>query len=117
MPSLRTKEMVERYKKHREENPSPASSCALCDKKPLKTFTHWKIAENDFPYDAIAEKHHMILLQRHAAWGTLSEEEKEELEEIKAMFIDKEYDYIIEATAKTKSIPAHFHLHLIIQKP
>ena len=78
-------------------------------------FTLWKIIPNDFPYDRIAKKHHMIVPLRHVQEKDLSTEERAELQEIKGRgFDDDTYEYIIEAAQKIKSVPGHFHLHLVV---
>ncbi len=113
MPSLRTSEMKNRYKEYIKLHPSDGS-CPICTKPAIKTFKYWKITDNAFPYDLIATKHHMILPLRHVTEAELSKEELKELAGIKKDVVDVDYDYIIEATTKNKSVPAHFHLHLIV---
>jgi hypothetical protein len=113
MPSLRTEQMKNTYKEYLRTHPSDGS-CALCAKEAVKAFTHWKILENDFPYDLIAKEHFMLVPKRHVLERDLAPDEISELAEIKAGYIDSTYDYIIEATTKNKSIPAHFHIHLIV---
>ncbi len=71
---------------------------------------------NDFPYDLIAQTHHMLVSNRHVTEPELSGEELDEFKKIKESVIHKEYDYLIEATHNKKSIPGHFHIHLIIAK-
>lgn len=115
MASLRSSEMVNKYNEHQKTGVL-ARGCPLCDTEPLKIFKYWKIIENDFPYDLIAKTHHMIVPIRHEAEKDLTEEELAELGEIKENYINQGYDYIIEPTVKNKSIPGHFHLHLIIGK-
>ena len=90
--------------------------CALCDAKPLKTFTLWKLIDNDFPYDLVATTHHMLVPLRHASDSEVTKEEWIEYQQIKQSFVQPEYEYILEATNKRKSIPAHFHVHLLITK-
>jgi hypothetical protein len=115
MVSLRTLEGKKKYQEYlKAENPSGA--CSLCEKNPLKIFKYWKVVENSFPYDQIAKVHHMIMPMRHVLEDKLWAEELEELRQIKNVFINAEYDWIIEATYKNKSIPNHFHLHLIVGK-
>jgi len=58
----------------------------------------------------------MVVPIRHITETGLSKEELEEFASLKKDVIDPGYDYIIEATTKNKSIPAHFHLHLIVGK-
>jgi diadenosine tetraphosphate (Ap4A) HIT family hydrolase len=108
---FRTKETVEKFEKCKKEI-SASENCPLCAKKAIKDFNLWKIVINDFPYDKIAEVHDMIIPKRHVTEFELTEEEKTEYLEIKKELL-KEYDYIMEATNKTKSIPEHFHVHLI----
>jgi hypothetical protein len=90
--------------------------CALCGAPALKTFTYWKIVENTFPYDKVAKVHHMILPLRHASESEITPEEWEEYREIKSGYVQTEYEFIVEPTKKMKSIPAHFHMHMIIAK-
>jgi hypothetical protein len=115
MPSLRTTEMKNRYKEYLNSHPSDGS-CPICSKEAIKNFKYWKITDNSFPYDLIASKHQMIVPNRHVAEEELLSDELDELIKIKREFIDTEFDYIIEATTKNKSVPGHFHLHLIVGK-
>ena len=106
-------------KKYAEYKKSGAFSdrCNLCEKAPpIKEFKYWKIAENIFPWDKIAKSQDMIIPKRHVRYEELTKEEKEEYEEIKKDYIETKYDVIAEATDRIKSIPAHFHIHLIITK-
>lgn len=90
--------------------------CALCtEAEIIKTFTHWKITVNEFPYDLIAQTHHMIFPIAHVAEEDISPEAWQEFREIKKDYIQL-YDMIIEGTSRMKSIPEHYHLHLILEK-
>lgn len=113
MSLLRSDEMRERYeaaRKLREGDPA----CPLCDNPALKEFTHWKVMENNFPYDKVAKVHHMLLPRRHATEIELTAEEDRELIEIKESYVNAGYDFIFEASNKNKSVPKHFHVHLIV---
>lgn len=90
--------------------------CRLCEKKPIKSFTHWKIVENPFPYDKIAATHHMIVPKRHVQERKLSKKEMLDFQHIKDTYLHKTYEFIIESTYRKKSIPDHLHLHLILAK-
>ncbi len=90
--------------------------CPLCTRPSLKEFTHWKVVLNDFPYDRIADTHHMIIPRRHASEDEIMEEEWREYAAIKAGFISDTYEYIMESTHRRKTIPAHFHVHLLTIK-
>ena len=115
MASLRTPEGTIEFNEH-VKNRHKDEKCPLCEKESIKKFKYWRIVNNDFPYDMIAKIHHMIIPIRHVTFTVLSEAELKEIEEIKVSFINEDYDYIIEATQKNKSIPNHFHLHLIVAK-
>ena len=93
-----------------------SEGCALCQKESLRDFDRWRTIVNIFPYDKIAEEHHMIIPKRHVVEAELSEEEVKELADIKREYIEKNYDFTIEAMPKMKSIPQHFHVHLIVAK-
>lgn len=114
-PTLRTNEAEIAYRAYRASL-DPDAPCALCEKAPAtKNFTYWKIAENSFPYDRIAERHDLLMPLRHVTEDELTEDEVRELTEIKNNSIS-EYNWILEPTHRNKSIPSHFHLHLIVGK-
>lgn len=115
MPSLRTKETAELYKQAIAEG-ALNGPCVLCAKKPLQEFELWKIVQNDFPYDLIAKTHHMIVPKRHATEKELTPEEWSEFSKIKDEYLHPNYEYLMEAAHKMKSVPAHFHWHLIVPK-
>ena len=113
MRTLRTREGEERYRSIMAGRPKDGS-CPLCKMDLIKDFKYWKIVGNDFPYERFAEVHHMIVPKRHVGEAELTEEEWQELRQIKDDDIHKNYGYILEATHNTRSIPDHFHLHLIV---
>jgi hypothetical protein len=115
MATLRTQENEERYKRLIAEGHLEAG-CPLCASAPLHAFKHWKIIPNTFPYDKIATTHHMVVPLRHVRESELTPEELQELLAIKHEYINAHYEYILEATHKKKTIPAHFHLHLVVLK-
>jgi len=108
---LRSSEMSEKYQSYRDSG-AMDTGCDLCKKKAIKSFTHWKIVENKFPYDLIAKTHRMLVPIRHVKDINLNQAEKAEFFTIKAEYL-QQYDYILETTSRTKSIPEHYHLHLL----
>lgn len=112
---FRTPETSKRYKDF-IANGGLEGRCVLCDKETTGvTFTYWRIVTNDYPYDLITERHDMLMPIRHADESELTEEEKAELFDIKTNHLS-DYDFVIEPTRKLKSIPEHFHLHVITGK-
>lgn len=111
---LRTKEMEERYREYRTISVL-SEECILCKKEPIRSFKYWKIITNDFPYNRIAAQHHMILPIRHTNESSLTKEEWKEIVQIKQSDIP-EYDYFLEPSRHSKSIPNHFHVHLTVVK-
>jgi diadenosine tetraphosphate (Ap4A) HIT family hydrolase len=91
-------------------------TCPLCKAPTVKAFTYWRVVKNRFPYDKIAGVHDMLVPKRHITEKDINQDEWHELANIKEEFIHPNYQFMIEATHKTKSIPAHFHLHLIVLK-
>ncbi len=79
-------------------------------------FTHWRITENRYPYDRIAVTHHLLSPKRHVTDSELSEDELTELKDIRQAKLNQDYTFIMEALPRGRSIPAHFHLHLIVPK-
>jgi diadenosine tetraphosphate (Ap4A) HIT family hydrolase len=111
---FRTNALAEQYAKHIEAG-NLKTACPLCERAALHEFLFWKILTNRFPYDRIAEVHHMLVLRRHAPDNALTPEELKELTQIKSEYVSQ-YQYIIEVTAQKKSIPEHVHYHLIVAR-
>lgn len=111
---FRSNEMKDRYAEHKQTG-ILERECVLCTALPIHEFKFWKIITNNFPYDLIASEHKMLVPIRHTKEDGLMEDELRELLEIKANNLDK-YDYLIEAGNNKKSIPSHFHIHLIVAK-
>lgn len=115
MNSFRTPEKQAEYKEIRKHFKN-AHVCALCEKTSIEEYEYWRIVKNDYPYDKIAKIHNMLIPKRHVTEEEFNIEEERELKEIKKKLLDSNYEFIIEATKHKKSIPEHFHLHLIITK-
>ena len=114
LPSFRTVKSTKKYLKHLK-NRALDNICPLCrERKTIKKFKYWRIIENDFPYDKIAKIHHMVVPFRHISECKLNKKELNEFRKIKQKYIAKNYDHISKGMAK--SIPNHFHLHLIVLK-
>jgi len=116
MPSLRSLTSKQKYAAYVRDL-SADSTCSLCEKDSLKDFLYWKVVENSFPYDLIAKAHHMLIPIRHIHEAHLNNKELAELRSLKLGVLRAEYDYILENTFKNKSIPGHFHLHLLVGIP
>jgi hypothetical protein len=116
MATLRTPETKKKYSEWLAQH-APQDGCPLCIREPLHSFKLWKIIDNHFPYDRVAKVHHTLVPLRHVAEVDLSAEERAELLEIKrGKLVDDTYDYSLEATPHTLSIPDHFHIHLMAIK-
>jgi hypothetical protein len=114
MKNLRTAAVREKYDTYLKTR-DPLTPCELCSRTPIKAFTFWKIIPNHFPYDRIATVHDMLIPHRHVKESELIDDERKELLLIKENELG-EYQYLIEAAKGHKSIPGHFHLHLIVEK-
>ena len=84
----------------------------------LKTFDHWVIIPNKFPYDAIAAISHQIFTKRTVKfdWDLLTKEEIAELTHLKKTYIADKYDVVWENLPSGQTAPGHFHLHLLVHK-
>ncbi|HWA31930.1 MAG TPA: hypothetical protein VG694_00540 [Candidatus Paceibacterota bacterium] len=113
--TFRTQEMNEKYDQFKAEG-NLVKGCNLCEAPSLTEFNYWRIVDNRFPYDRVAKTHHMILPKRCVTEENLTDEEKAELKSLRAGYVNENYEFVIEPTAKMKSIPLHMHLHLIVSK-
>jgi len=73
--------------------------CFLCRAKPIIEFEHWKIVENEYPYDGVGTMSHILATKQHKKEEDFTDEEKKELIQIKNK-IKESYDMIIETVAK-----------------
>ena len=116
MATLRTPQTE---KKYQEKKQDPATRTRVFNpeaEEVLREFNYWFLIPNKFPYDLIAEKHHMLIPKRvFGELGEANEAELAELAEIKRE-LGPEYHYIIETTSARRSIGAHLHLHFILIK-
>lgn len=114
MKELRTENTLNKYREDVKNGLN--TTCFFCEdsrQNMVKDFKYWRIVENNYPYDAVAEISHLLFPKRHIKIDELNDEEKEEYKTIKSGYISEmHYDYILEAVAKT-SIPNHMHLHLL----
>jgi hypothetical protein len=88
--------------------------CKLCQAQSVKEFQLWRVINNKFPYDRVASVSHMIIPTRHASEKEVTAEEWAELTTIKDEYVHPTYDFLIEAAHHKKSIPGHYHIHLIV---
>lgn len=81
----------------------------------IKLFDHWRIIENDYPYDVGYKRCHMLIVKRAGvgAWNELNTYELSELDRIKREYLYDEYDQIIENCPNRRSVSHIFHLHLV----
>jgi hypothetical protein len=112
---MRTSKGEEKYREYKAKG-GLDGGCRLCEAPALQSFTYWKIVENKFPYDAVASKHDMIVPLAHQNINKIPQEAWWELSQLKETFISEHYDFMIEATKRRLSIPAHFHLHLTVMR-
>lgn len=115
MALWRSKAIEKKYDEYRAGR-DPAEGCALCREPSLVEFQYWRVTNNRFPYDQVASLHHMMVPKRHTNGDDLTPEEFSELALLKKEHVNEHYNFILEATPKTKSIPTHYHLHLVVAK-
>lgn len=112
MGSLRTKEGNRRYQDAIAGGLLEAG-CPICKDVPLKRFKAWKIMKNAYPYDKIAVKHDILVPLRHVRSEEITQEEWLEFNEIKNAYVSENYEWLIESVARKRSIPDHYHMHLV----
>ena len=113
--TLRTDETEADYDKYK------ADGClndgqVLLDAEAKITFKYWKIVTNKFPYDKITALHDLLVPLRMTDGRDFTQEEIDELLELRETYINDNYQFIFEAMNNSKTVPEHFHLHLIITK-
>lgn len=116
---LRTDETWEAYQNAPRRDEKECFMCDLIGVTVVKKFHYWIIIENQFPYDAVAEKHHLLVPIEHATKiENLHYEDKESaIDELKDILADieesGEYDCQIKNFTIGQSHPTHLHYHLV----
>jgi diadenosine tetraphosphate (Ap4A) HIT family hydrolase len=83
----------------------------------IRDFNYWRIIENKFPYDTIAETHHMLVPKRQALnWVDLDIDEMTELDGLIMYDLPEQYDMILLNFPKAQSVKDWLHFHLIVVK-
>lgn len=111
--SFRTAKTEAKYQKELQS----LKGCFICRRDLLiKEYKHWIIVGNRYPYDAVAQTHHMIAPKRHISkHEELSLEELSELNQIREKNADT-YDFEMFNLPHRQTHPPHFHIHLIKYK-
>ncbi len=77
----------------------------------IKEYTYWKIVHNQFPYDNIATRNHILVPKRKVA--NTMELETHEIEELSLIKSILDYEIIWENLGDARSVKQHYHLHLL----
>lgn len=112
--ALRTPETWERYQNAPKRN---AEVCFLCDftGEIVRRYENWFIVVNEYPYDNIAEVHHMLVPKEHLCNEQdftieMEEEANDILLEINA---EGFYDCFMRNFTVGQSHRSHLHYHLL----
>lgn len=110
-----TKEAYELFKKELNGDQDRLHSFDFSQEKVIRTFKHWIIIENRFPYDTITRTNHMLVsLRPLLSHYEGTQEEQEEYHTILKLLAEEGfYDAMIENFPKIKSVKKFVHIHLI----
>lgn len=113
MMTWRTPDSEETYRIARQ---GFSGECRICRIPVKREEGSFYIVANEFPYDAVSAVNDMLILKNHAP--RLNITQIEELEEFKRKLGEERfYDLLLENLPCRKTIPDHFHLHLIRIRP
>jgi len=112
----RTEAMHNKYEQERGAS-LDNDLCSFCTETPELKFDFWYIKPNKYPYDGVAQRHDLLMPYRHVGnFEDLNADELNELSSLKSSTLNEKYTFIVEAMNKNRSIPGHFHFHLIEPK-
>jgi len=106
------------WKRYQNAPRRQEGECFMCDSEGyevVQEFQNWLLIENNYPYDAIATVHHLLVPKRHVAdINELTGFEIQERDWLYAKFEkDRQYDFILKNFTIGQSQPQHAHYHLI----
>jgi hypothetical protein len=112
---LRTEECLTKYRAKRKEYGEDLDQFELTDLPHVREYTRWVLVENEFPYDRIADRHCLLVPKRRFVDdGEMLGAERAELLEIKQGYSDsKEFDCVFENLKHNRTVPGHYHLHVL----
>jgi diadenosine tetraphosphate (Ap4A) HIT family hydrolase len=109
--TLRSPEMHERY------ITTPKDPDFMNTANSIRDFNYWRIIENKFPYDTIAETHHLLVPKRQVkSWLDMNIEELDELDILITHTLPQAYDMILLNFPKAQSVKDWLHFQLIVVK-
>ena len=106
--SLRTEAGERKY----AEDKAKGELKALADEPSIVDWKHWRSIQNKYMYDTVLKEHHMLVPRR--VFGTFQEVSLVEMVELLSILkdLDQQYDAVVLNTARRRSVPDHFHVHL-----
>ena len=109
MMRRRLPETESRYKRYIESGEKPNFATRV----PLKQYRHWKVINNEYPYDYIAAVHHLLIPKRAVEDPLLlKQEELDEFFLIRRLMV-RDYDLFMENAPRRSSLKDWYHVHLI----
>lgn len=117
MVSLRTREMAQKYREDQLNKKWDSENYSFdWESNHIELFKYWALVPANYPYDLIAEVHHLLVPKRvFPSYREVSKEEWEEFMDIKDQ-LKARYDFILENLPSKITIGSHYHLHLIKMK-
>lgn len=113
--TMRTSETERRYQESKKSVRS--NGCVLCAIPVDSTFPilkYWRVTENEFPYDKVAEKCWLIMPKRCVSkWVDLTLEEQDEYHQFRLVAYDYGVNFFMWSTPATQSVPGHYHEHMM----
>jgi diadenosine tetraphosphate (Ap4A) HIT family hydrolase len=109
--SLRTPKDERSYQRTKRQQPKRD----LTVEKPIKTWKHWYMLPNKFPYSSAFSRHDMLLPKRVISRKQMNKQENDELAEILDE-LEPRYDVVMMNFRSKQSVKDHFHIHLLVYK-
>lgn len=106
---LRTKACQKRY----DDYLSAGGSLDFTDSYILREFEFWRVIRNDFPYDAVAAEHHLLIPNEpYAKFYEMPVEYIDEFQGITNM-LEIFYEHMGKNSPHKRTVPGWWHYHLI----
>jgi len=107
----RSPELDQEYRDFLKTKPVPFEK-----NKVIENYGDWILVENDYPYDLLYKKHHLLIPRARVGSFTQLNKISQRRYHTLLAHLEDQYDLYFVNMAKGRTVPTHWHCHLAVWK-